>query len=76
MYEALWKSDIAANLHDIPVHRQPYYESLGFKEGDFFEAEQLHREVISLPIYHTLCDVKQRIVILAVCDALASPSPI
>jgi UDP-4-amino-4,6-dideoxy-N-acetyl-beta-L-altrosamine transaminase len=75
LYDALWQHGVAANLHYIPVHRHPYYESLGFKEGDFSEAEQFHREVISLPIYPTLWDVKQRIVILAVCDALASPAP-
>ena len=44
----------SANLHYIPVHRQPYYENLGFKAGDFPEAEQFHREIISLPIYPNL----------------------
>ena len=53
-YDALRKSGIAANLHYIPVHRQPYYENLGFKAGDFPEAEQFHREIISLPIYPNL----------------------
>ena len=40
-----------ANLHYIPIHRHPYYENLGFKAGDFPQAEQFHREVISLPIF-------------------------
>ena len=35
IYNELWKKDIAANLLYIPVHRQPYYENLGFKSGDF-----------------------------------------
>ena len=46
LYNALWQHGVAANLHYIPVHRQPYYEKLGFKEGDFPEAERFHREVI------------------------------
>lgn len=54
LYDHLLTSGVAANLHYIPVHRQPYYESLGFKNGDFPEAEFFHKEVISLPIYPAL----------------------
>lgn len=54
IYDALWKKDIAVNLLYIPVHRQPYYENLGFKLGDFPEAEQFHREVICLPMFPKL----------------------
>jgi UDP-4-amino-4,6-dideoxy-N-acetyl-beta-L-altrosamine transaminase len=63
VYDALWQNGVAANLHYIPVHRQPYYESLGFKAGDFPEAEQFHREVISLPMYPALTDEQQSDVI-------------
>ena len=59
VYDALWQNGVAANLHYIPVHRQPYYESLGFKAGDFPEAERFHREVISLPMYPTLAKDSQ-----------------
>jgi len=68
VYDALWQNGVAANLHYIPVHRQPYYESLGFKAGDFPAAEQFHRDVISIPMYSTL-DLKQQ---EAVIEALAS----
>ena len=54
LYDYLLKSGVAANLHYIPVHRQPYYEALGFKNGDFPEAELFHKEVISLPMYPAL----------------------
>jgi len=63
VYDVLWQNGIAANLHYIPVHRQPYYEKLGFKVGDFSEAEQFHREVISLPMYPTLSMSQQNSVI-------------
>ncbi len=54
VYDALWHNGVAANLHYIPVFRQPFYETLGFKAGDFPESEQFHREVISLPMYSAL----------------------
>jgi len=56
IYDELRKNNIAANLHYIPVHRQPYYENLGFKKNDFPEAEKFHREVISIPMYPSLED--------------------
>jgi UDP-4-amino-4,6-dideoxy-N-acetyl-beta-L-altrosamine transaminase len=51
VYDALRAEGITVNIHYIPVHRQPYYEAMGFKAGDFPEAELFHREAISLPIY-------------------------
>ena len=63
IYETLRKDGIAVNLHYIPVHRQPYYENLGFKKNDFPESEQFHREAISLPMFPTLSNQQQDIVI-------------
>lgn len=54
VYDALTADGIQANLHYIPVHRQPYYESLGFREGHCPEAELYHREAVSIPMYPTL----------------------
>jgi dTDP-4-amino-4,6-dideoxygalactose transaminase len=62
VYDALWQNGVSANLHYIPVHRQPYYESLGFKVGDFPEAESFHREVISIPMYPALSKQEQGVV--------------
>ena len=59
IYDALWDNDIAANILYIPVHRQPYYENLGFKSGDFPQAEQFHREVICLPMFPKLTKEQQ-----------------
>ena len=72
VYDALWQNDVAPNLHYIPVHRQPYYEKLGFKAGDFPEAEQFHREVISIPMYPTLEPNQQAAVIAVLAKALSS----
>jgi dTDP-4-amino-4,6-dideoxygalactose transaminase len=38
-------------LHYTPVHLQPYYRRLGFREGDFPEAEAYATNAISLPLY-------------------------
>jgi UDP-4-amino-4,6-dideoxy-N-acetyl-beta-L-altrosamine transaminase len=70
IYDALWQNGVAANLHYIPVHRQPYYESLGFKACDFTEAECFHREVISLPIFSSLPRANQGLVINSLAKIL------
>ena len=55
-FEALRDAGIGVNLHYIPVHRQPYYESLGFKLGYCPEGERYYAEAISLPMYPGLTD--------------------
>jgi UDP-4-amino-4,6-dideoxy-N-acetyl-beta-L-altrosamine transaminase len=63
VYDALWENGVAANLHYIPVHRQPYYEAMGFRAGDFPEAERYHQEAISLPMYSSMTKAQQESVI-------------
>lgn len=52
--DGLLDQGIRANLHYIPVYRQPYYESIGFNVGYCPEAERYYRETVSLPIYPAL----------------------
>lgn len=59
VFEGLREQGIGVNLHYIPVHTQPLYQNLGFKRGDFPEAERYYREAISLPMYQGLT-VKQQ----------------
>lgn len=65
VFEALRAAGIGVNLHYIPVHLQPYYESLGFEEGHCPEAEQYYAEAISLPMYPNLSEAQQDKVIEA-----------
>jgi UDP-4-amino-4,6-dideoxy-N-acetyl-beta-L-altrosamine transaminase len=59
VFEALRQARIGVNLHYIPVHVQPYYQQLGFKWGDFSEAEKYYQEAISLPLYYGLAEKEQ-----------------
>jgi UDP-4-amino-4,6-dideoxy-N-acetyl-beta-L-altrosamine transaminase len=72
VYNALHAAGILVNLHYIPVHRQPYFEAMGFSAGYCLEAEQFHREVITIPIYAGLTDDQQDRVISAIGDTLKS----
>lgn len=54
VFEALREQGIGVNLHYIPVHTQPHYLRMGFKAGDYPQAEQYYAEAISLPMYQTM----------------------
>jgi UDP-4-amino-4,6-dideoxy-N-acetyl-beta-L-altrosamine transaminase len=60
---ALREQGICAHVHYIPVHLQPYYQDLGFKLGDFPNAEQYYQRVISLPLYPKLSSSDQHYII-------------
>lgn len=70
VFEELRQAGIGVNLHYVPVHTQPYYEKLGFKSGDFPQAEQYYQEAISLPLYYDLTQENQERVVAAVRDIL------
>ena len=58
VFEGLRASGIGVQLHYSPVHLQPYYRRLGFKEGDFPAAEAYASNAISLPLYPGLQDAE------------------
>jgi dTDP-4-amino-4,6-dideoxygalactose transaminase len=70
VFTALRAAGILANLHYIPVYRQPYYERLGFEQGYCPVAERYFQETISLPMYPQLTTVQQDSVVLALSAAL------
>ena len=51
IYDALQGGGVNVNLHYIPVYRQPYYETLGFKVGYCPESEKHFKQVLSIPIF-------------------------
>ncbi|RYD06305.1 hypothetical protein N752_05275 [Desulforamulus aquiferis] len=70
VFEEIRSAGINANLHYIPVHTQPYYKKLGFKIGDFPEAEKYYRQAISLPLYYSLSEQEQDYVIQVLKEVL------
>jgi UDP-4-amino-4,6-dideoxy-N-acetyl-beta-L-altrosamine transaminase len=63
IFKLLRESGIGVNLHYIPVHIQPYYKRLGFKYGDFPEAEKYYSKAISLPLFSKMTNQEQDTVV-------------
>ena len=56
VFDGLRAAGIGVQLHYTAVHLQPYYRRLGFREGDYPEAEAYATNAISLPLYPGLQD--------------------
>lgn len=59
IFEEMRAQGFALNLHYIPVHTQPYYKALGFRQGDFPASERYYEEALTLPLYVGLTDEEQ-----------------
>lgn len=71
VFDALRTAGIGVNVHYIPVHTQPYYQKLGFKDGNFPAAEAYYREAISIPMFHLLSNEQQEFVISVLEEQVA-----
>ncbi|ABG60015.1 pyridoxal-phosphate-dependent aminotransferase [Cytophaga hutchinsonii ATCC 33406] len=63
LYDYLRANNIFAQVHYVPVHLMPYYQSLGSKKGDMPVAEKYYDHCLSIPMYPTLTDDEQVYVI-------------
>lgn len=70
VFDALRENGIGVNLHYIPVHTQPYYQAMGFTEGEFPESERYYQEAISLPMFHGMKEEQQNTVVRVVTEIL------
>jgi len=70
VFESLREKGVGVNLHYIPVHTQPYYQSMGFDAADFPEAMAYYAEAISLPMYPGLTEQDQDFVVSSLSEAL------
>ncbi|MCY1344666.1 UDP-4-amino-4,6-dideoxy-N-acetyl-beta-L-altrosamine transaminase [compost metagenome] len=71
VFEGLRARGIGVNLHYIPVHMQPHYLQMGFRKGDFSEAEKYYEEAITLPLFPTMSEAQQDEVVSALTAELA-----
>lgn len=70
VFNGMREAGILVNLHYIPVHLQPYYKEMGFKEGQFPEAEQYYKEAISLPMFPTMTEEQQNQIVSTLKELL------
>ena len=71
LYDYLKSKNIFTQVHYIPVHTMPYYKELGWKNGDFNEAESYYSRCLSLPMFPTLSNEEQEYVIDSIKEFLA-----
>jgi UDP-4-amino-4,6-dideoxy-N-acetyl-beta-L-altrosamine transaminase len=70
-FDALRARGVYANVHYVPVHLQPYYARMGFKAGDFPQAEAYYAGALTIPLFPRMSDAEQQTVIVAMRELLA-----
>ncbi|MFL0099521.1 UDP-4-amino-4,6-dideoxy-N-acetyl-beta-L-altrosamine transaminase [Tenacibaculum maritimum] len=63
LYDFLRNHGIFAQIHYIPVHKLPYYQSIGYDDANLINAENYYSKCISLPMYPNLTNKEQQFVI-------------
>lgn len=71
LFRKMKAKGINLNLHYIPVHRQPYYEQLGFEKGDFPVSEHYYDEAFTLPLYYALTEQEQDYIVKSLREVLS-----
>jgi dTDP-4-amino-4,6-dideoxygalactose transaminase len=54
--------------YPIPIHLQPCFEYLGYREGSLPESERASKEVLALPMFPELTEAEQRWVIQSIAE--------
>ncbi|RKY75344.1 transcriptional regulator [candidate division KSB1 bacterium] len=73
LQEYLKTKGIATGIHyPVPLHLQPAFKELGYKEGDFPVSEQVSSQVLSLPMYPELPEEHVHYVAMEIKNFLAA----
>lgn len=68
VFETLRDRGIGVNVHYIPVYMHPYYQEHGYADVHCRNAEEVYRNIISLPLYPGLSIEQQEYVIRTLKD--------
>ena len=69
--KTLGEQGIATTVYyPTPIHLQPIYATLGYRQGDLPETERAASEVLSLPMYAELTEVQMQRVVDAIARAI------
>ena len=73
IFANLRAAGIGVNVHYVPVHLHPYYQSrFGTRPGMLPVAEDAYQRILSLPIYPAMCNSDIARVVDAITNAVAS----
>lgn len=72
VFNNLRVNGLGVQVHYIPVHLQPFYQSLGYRPGLCPNAEDFYKREISLPMFPALSDTDVRRVISRTFKAFQS----
>ena len=70
LMKRLSEKGIESKIYFSPVHLQPYYRTLGFKEGLLPITENVAKEVLSLPLRPTLSDEDIKYIVDVIKEAM------
>ena len=69
MIKVISQSDVAVNVHFVPLPMLSYYQLLGYRISDYPNAYKHYEHEISLPVYPQLDEEKVRFVIKTIVEA-------
>ncbi|MDG2297238.1 MAG: UDP-4-amino-4,6-dideoxy-N-acetyl-beta-L-altrosamine transaminase [Gammaproteobacteria bacterium] len=70
IFDELREGGVGVNVHYIPIHTQPYYQQLGFSNGEFPNSESYYEAALSLPLYSGMSFQEQDKVVENLADIL------
>lgn len=70
VFDEMRAQGILVNVHYAPIYWQPYYQTMGFKQGLCPQAEAYYNSALTLPLFYGLSDSDQEQVVLALKKAL------
>jgi dTDP-4-amino-4,6-dideoxygalactose transaminase len=62
-FARLRAAGIGVQVHYIPLHTQPYFAAMGFRPGQFPNAEAHYARAITIPLHAALTEAQQDIVV-------------